>query len=187
MTDSEPKASSLERHSEFQTLTMLLTLITALNGEGKAILDMQSAPALKYYPALEKCQTKSGLVLNAIAALLVREHEIVAVVGSKLPLSASDSINIDGSDSPPNPEEPLNIVAFEEDSNIRFTDIPFEDIKNSNGHTTFAALANRRDDDHLTSDNSDASSCILVKGTSHWLQISTTNPWHGLSLRQKSL
>ena len=67
-------------HNEFTSLTMLLTLVMAVNNGGNPIfkLDLQA-----YRGTLEISQPASNVVLNAVAALLVQNHEIIAVAGQK--------------------------------------------------------------------------------------------------------
>ena|ERR1700735_1481752 len=66
-----------EDHHEFRSLSMLLTLVTAINNAGCPTFKLD-API---YRGLETYQPPKYLVLNAVAAVLVRNREIVAAVG----------------------------------------------------------------------------------------------------------
>jgi hypothetical protein len=66
-----------EDHHEFRSLSMLLTLVTAINNAGCPTFKLD-API---YRGLETYQPPKYLVLNAVAAILVRNREIVAAVG----------------------------------------------------------------------------------------------------------
>jgi hypothetical protein len=73
--DDSQHDSDDSHYNYFGSLTMLLSLVTAINNGGKPIL-LIDAPA--YRGALETSQPASDVVLNAVAAILVRNNEIIA-------------------------------------------------------------------------------------------------------------
>jgi hypothetical protein len=64
---------------EFRTLSMLLAATTTIN-RGQPSEPPQPASE-KYRGSFERSSNSRELALNAIATLLVRAHEVVAVVG----------------------------------------------------------------------------------------------------------
>jgi hypothetical protein len=69
---------SEDLHRKFNSITALLTLVTAINNRGHPILSGHSAP---YQTLLDRNLPEHKKVLNAIATLLVQDAEVVAVAG----------------------------------------------------------------------------------------------------------
>lgn len=79
--DSSPMDTSL--HHRFNSLSMLLPLVTAINNQGHPTFQQDDEAAQK---AQDENDASSRIrVLNALAALLVQNHEIVAVTAHEPP------------------------------------------------------------------------------------------------------
>jgi hypothetical protein len=86
-TDTAPTAAALEAselQGEFRTLTMLVTLVSAMNDKfNRSTLPQTSFNGAEAVEPLQP--TTRRLALNAIATILVRDDEIIAASGSLLP------------------------------------------------------------------------------------------------------
>lgn len=65
-------------HSRYNTLTMLLTLVTAVNNGGYPTLHHSDRESARAQQEDVDRRTRNS-ILNAVAALLVQDHEIIAI------------------------------------------------------------------------------------------------------------
>jgi hypothetical protein len=153
--------TSEERHLEFSSLTMLLTLMMAINNGGYPVFKLD-APA--YRGALEISQPASDLVLNAVAAILVRNHEIIAAIaqGQTLVVAIYDD-----------PTRDIN----QEDVDLAMEEgIGHRDLAYPN-FPSFTAIPNDRDDPII--DDNRCTVDDLVQ--SHWSKCQ--GGWESLDIR----
>ena len=66
-------------HHEFRSVIILLCVITALNNRGHPTY----GSLLSTQGPLETPQDSRTLIMNAIASIMVREHEVIAVMGAQ--------------------------------------------------------------------------------------------------------
>jgi len=64
-------------HTEFRSLTVLLTLVNALNNDRD--LALLKEPRIEYRGTLDIPQSDHDIALNALVATLVRDDEVIAV------------------------------------------------------------------------------------------------------------
>jgi hypothetical protein len=155
-------------HIQFRLITMLLTLVTAVNNRGHSTLQKRSPSHEEGYCApLETSQPYSKIVTNAIATILVRNTEVVAAVtDNKTSPSAIPTSGHSG--------QPIwRVFALQEDRDLNDPIITPQDQLPPAG---FVTLANPiLLDDYFT--NSPDKLFLAVKaGQSHWPSI-VTNSW----------
>jgi hypothetical protein len=143
-------------HKEFRSLSTLLVLATAFNHQGQPtlILDEKSVPQ----KGTRGINGKTGVVLEAIASILVRDFEVIAVT-ARGPCFNTDSSG-HGSTS-------YDIVALHNDTPV----------------SKFSAIANPHR--KLRSDNiKDPGHCVLAsEGKSRWPSVRDSEDyWLGLKL-----
>jgi hypothetical protein len=174
-------------HQEFWTLTAILTVVTSMNNTGTAKLRTPDASQGPIYNGLLDNPTSGNphVVLNALAALMVRDTEVIAVVPyrrspveeTQVAEGAPSSGVAEGAPpSPENAEYQLEVLAFQEG----FDDwhaIQFED-----NFERFAAFNNTDTKDRHFIDANDLNRVTLVKGgQSLWEQIKK-DPWFARSV-----
>jgi hypothetical protein len=83
-----PVLSEVEGNIEFRTLIVLLTLVTAINHDGHAILKQGQREDYRAPLELRRRSSKldKRLLLSAFAAIFVRNHEIIATAASEQPV-----------------------------------------------------------------------------------------------------
>ena len=156
-------------YNYFGSLTMLLTLVTAINNGGKPVLQLD-APA--YHGALETSQPTSDVVLNAVAAILVRNNEIIAATAQDTHIVA-----LHDDDSTPDSDRVHN----QENVDIAMNQgVPHRDMRFRN-LSGFSAIPNTRYDE--CDNRCDDSFCVLNSGhpKSHWS--SCRGEWGCLDIR----
>jgi hypothetical protein len=161
MTHQDSQSDAVEAaqlsalHNQFRSITMLLTLLTAVNNQGYPTLGKVTKGSA-FQGVLEPPQPHREVLLNALAAILVRDTEVVAVV--------CDSY-------PPYSKTPLEVVAVcDEWSEVMFPD-PIQRVK------TFSAFANPNGKDRYPT----ALRCCVqpTPDGSHWPKV-CEDPWYGL-------
>lgn len=152
-----PLPTSENHRVEFGTLTMLVTLTTAINNSGSPILKVDS-PA--YHGALETSQPASDVVLNAVASILARNHEIIAVTGQ----SQTQVVAIHDDDDVTRNLEDIEDVDIVMDEGAADQDVTFPNPSSS------TAVPNSRDDDPFDSFVRYDNPCTPVNDPlqSHW-------------------
>jgi hypothetical protein len=74
--------------TEFHQVTVILSLLAAINSDGRQVLDSKPYEADQNFdtmPALlDRMQPASRLVMTALSILLVRNNEVIAVTGGDL-------------------------------------------------------------------------------------------------------
>jgi hypothetical protein len=191
---NESEAHSLR--CEFRTINMLLALVTAINNEGRSILNVE--PYHSYLSSiLESPEPSAMSLLNAISAILVRDNEIVAVVSSHAGLSPGEPyqvVAISDLQSPPdaphqNPtiqdlpdEHAIDRGELDEEMCRQIQDarewheVDFKGIQQSIG--SFATLGNPDLKDKYFK-MTDHHYIVAPTGTSHWQNIKEDS-WYGL-------
>jgi hypothetical protein len=143
-------------HAEFRTLTMLLSLVTAMNNLQTGLPTLVSVFEEEYHDPLETAgQTTQSLAMNAAAVIFSRDTEIVAVAG---PSSSS--------------QQPTYLLAIQDESQVK-------DL-----HFMNTVVAYPDDTDmHIQSEGGlfPSQFSLLKAGTSHWPSI-IKDPWYGLTL-----
>jgi hypothetical protein len=135
-------------------------------------MNMGGHPTVQYPsyigPLNRTKQSARSLVLNAIAAILVRAHEVVAVAACDLP--APGNTLKDGSDSAQSPSECYQVVAVQDDLN-------FSNIHLPEGEQAISEFTNPR-----KTDQHPAIPYISAKaGQSRWASLYEANGgWHVL-------
>ena len=83
-----PVLSEVEGNIEFRTLIVLLTLVTAINHDGHAILKQVQREDYRAPLELRRRSSKldKRLLLGAFAAIFVRNHEVIATAASEQPV-----------------------------------------------------------------------------------------------------
>src|SRR5271154_6753604 len=87
---TSPPADDHDIRAKFWTTLLLLIFVTSLNNESHATLTQPATKKESHH--IQAPGTDDSLVVNAFAAILIREHEIIAVAGiasSSGPPSAS--------------------------------------------------------------------------------------------------
>ena len=152
---------------EFSALMILLTLVTAINSSGRQVLQSDISKAPEMPTTLEKSQSILGLAQNALATLLVRGTEIIAV-------TAATSVELRSAD-PSHPAEiadTLDLLAVQDSS--RQDDI---DISDPKFNLDFTALPNVIDSlSPFVDINPDAQYTLFKEGKSYWPDVEK-NPW----------
>jgi len=150
---------------------MLLTLVTDIT-YGHPTL--KSGDEKRYQPALESSQTGHILALNAVAALLVRDSEIVATAAyGAVPQVVKDSITHIHREPP---SESISCQLFATLEEPRLEDVVVSDLRYTfKGFTTVT----NPDDKDRTLDNM----CTAISpGESHWSSLKS-DKWFGLTLK----
>ena len=161
-SDSEPNTSL---HAEFRTLTVLLSLITNMNNlsTGHPILVKEFEE--EYRGPLEILgQTTHSFGLNAAAAILARDNEIVAVAGPSRSLPTGDS--------------PPYLLLIQDAPQASLKDPRFVNVNSTAAPECSLTQRNI----HFLSEGALFPSMLLKTGTSHWPSIQR-DPWYGLTLR----
>jgi hypothetical protein len=157
---------NLNALDEFSALTTMLTLVTAINSGGRQVLQSDKSKLPEMPTTLKKPQSES--ILDALATLLVREVEIVAV-------TAFTSVE----QSPADPSQPqtiadtLDILAIWESESPHEDDSSFSDPK---FNPDFTALPNPNSLSPFEDVPSNAQYTILKEGKSYWPDVEK-NPW----------
>jgi hypothetical protein len=156
-------------HDEFRCLTMLLTFVATIN-HGHPTLP--TSHGQWYHGPLESHQPNRPVALNAVAAILVRDWEVVAVaVEDKLSLARTAII----------PEGMLpadtayRVFAVVDEQSLDSNDVP-------SGLSRFMTLTNPNKQDEYFKTADDATECVLVgAGTSYWQSL-LADDWFGVNL-----
>jgi hypothetical protein len=81
---SEPVADNV--FAEFRQVTVILSLLAAINSDGRQVLDSKPYEADQNFDAmlvsLDRTQPASRLVMTALSILLVRNNEVIAVTAA---------------------------------------------------------------------------------------------------------
>src|ERR1700722_125570 len=158
-------------HIQFRLVTMLLTLVTAVNNRGHSTLQKQppSHEEEGYCAPLETSQPYSNIVTNAIATILVRNTEVVAAVtDNKTSPSAVQTLG--------HLEQPPSIwrvFALQEDRDLNDPIVTPQDQLPPAG---FVTLANPILLDDYFTNTPDKLFLAVKAGQSHWPSI-VTNSW----------
>jgi hypothetical protein len=176
-----------EVHHEFRVLTMVLTLLTAVNNNGHPSFRETSGVPLT--GPLERGTPHEKLTLEATAAILVRDTEIVTATTCRpsvddLSTSLPSLPDEDREDSE-HPKNPIHLLAVQEDLFFEFTSKEFDDINMAE----IATISNpdQRDEHSFSSGGGEDFQCILVSpGMSHWSKIKDDS-WFGIQLPYVSI
>jgi hypothetical protein len=168
-----PKDSSEDPHYDFRSLLMLLTLVTSFNNNGIPMLKESFTEG--YHPIFDtSLPTPSrAIIINAVAAILITDGEVVAVAPCNGPSYAIQPVTkggISGQDLPPD-----RVVWIGEDATIAFDgNLPTE-IKGfvvvQNGNTNVNPTVPQRKQDYY----------LEPKGLSYFDLISNDN-WNCLTI-----
>jgi hypothetical protein len=157
---------------ELRCILMLLKLVTFINKGTSKLWDTFTD---RQYRGRTKRLSRLVL-LDAIASILVRDIEVVAVMAGATLLERSDPAsappaepNLEA-DDPPSPSTLVPVTpvfAVQDVPDLEFSHLPL---------TNFAAVKNsRRDDPHF--ERPTAPRVSLVRGNSDWLEVLNKNPW----------
>jgi len=178
-------------HRKFRHIISLLTLVTAVNHGGYAILENPDVGEYRG-PFISSSPNPADLVipLNAVAAILVRSTEVVAVTAQSSPNREAVSSAQANTDSPGIESEPLQLTVTLEDNHVVRAgdgleclalegDNPeFEEMKKAVvSSAPFAAVANPDIKDSYVF-VSGTTICIAGSGTSHWQHVK--KGWNGM-------
>jgi hypothetical protein len=151
---------------EARTLSILLTLVTSINNQSHPTLPMSFEE--RYFGTFEKNQPNRSIALNAIATILVRNFEIVAVMAhdpQKPPLFENE-------------QDPLDLLAVLDEDWKEEELVEIQTIISKG----FSALANPDTKDRHY-DKSYPGYCILASPRgSHWPAI-RRDRWYGLKIQ----
>jgi hypothetical protein len=148
---------------EFHTLVMLFALVMGINnGAPYSRLSFNEA----YQGAFEKPLPNHRIAMNAVAAALVRNDEVVAAVLHKSPDVIGYNISAVGT------EDGNDVLGDEDFLQIQRT------VHSANG---FSTIANPNHKDVYYKQTDPGFCTLAAKGTSHWDNV-RQNKWHGLTL-----
>jgi hypothetical protein len=176
-------------HRKFRHIISLLTLVTAINHGEYAIL--KNPDVGEYHCAFISSRPNPAdpiIPLNAVAAILVRSTEVVAVTAESPPNREAVSSAQANTDSPGIESEPLQLTVTLEDNHVvragnglelfalEGDDPEFQEMKKAVvSSTPFTAVANPDiKDSHAFV--SGTTICIAGSGTSHWQHV--TKGWN---------
>lgn len=148
---------------QFRIIMLLLALVTDIT-HGHPTLGDRFADS--YLPALDSARPKHVVAMNAVAALLVRNGEIVATAAhglTPLPLSTH----------PPSNSMSCHLLATIQEPDL--IEMDFEDVGFS--FTGFTTVRNPDKKDKPF----DGQYMLSTEGKSHWASVHA-NPWFGLTL-----
>lgn len=179
---------SADLHKELRSLTMLLTLASVINNQGQALLrEYKDA----YQDPLDRSQPTRILVLNAVAALIVRDKEAVAVAACdpgppQYVLSAcgepeqSHSYHLLVMLQGPRVNDP----AMQNDADLAMVEQECREMKLQASKSTMPGFTSIRNPDveHNDVESSNDSHFILATaGTSHW-DLNYKKKWDSLDI-----
>jgi hypothetical protein len=155
-------------HKEFRTLTMLLTLVTGLNNQYGHPMLLKSF-AERYEGAFERTRSNYSIALNAVAAILVRNYEVIAAHNDQVPSPVN---------SPLKHLESIDVLTVHDED---WRDEDLEELQHTLS-TNFATFANTdHKDDYY--DRTFPGHCILANpGTSH-LPLMNQSMWYSLKIK----
>jgi hypothetical protein len=161
----------LRLHKEFQATILVLTLVTCLNNGGHPVLK-QSFRA-KYQGTFDRTQPNKSIALNAIAAMLVRNTEVIAAAPQDFPIIVTDT-----------PHDILSLDRHEhEDCILNENDWQPKELGELGESLSsgFATVANPDyNDKHY--DREAPGHCVMAQpGISHWPSI-RADGWFGLGI-----
>jgi len=137
--------------SAFRSIVTLTAVVSAMNMGGHPTVQYPS-----YIGPLDKTQQSArSLALNAIAAILVRAHEIIAVAACDPPAPGNP-----GKDSAQNPSECYQVVAVQDDLNFSNMHL----LEGEQPISEFQAVTNPRYDQ----DQPAIPYILADAGQSHW-------------------
>jgi hypothetical protein len=177
--DSESKLKGEDVFVEFQRATILMSLLAAINSEGRQVLDSEKYQADHNFDtilaSLEWMQPTDRLVSTALSMLLVRNNKVVAVTT----VADLEPRIVDPQGILP-PDTNLHDLAMRESSPP-----PEADLARP-GLVDFIAVRNPEWDKEskkssglsakIWKENLRAQYMVLPKGTSHWEAVSK-DPW----------
>jgi hypothetical protein len=162
--DDSHQRTSDDRHKEFSSLTMLLTLLTAINNGGYPVFRLDTP---LYRGALEVSQSPSDVVLNAVAAILVRNHEIIAAIAQHQTLVGA-----------PHDDDPTRDINQEDVDFAMEEGTGHQDLEYPN-FLRFIVIPNNRDDDPIRDDT--RYTLVNDPVQSHWSKC--RGGWESLDIR----
>jgi hypothetical protein len=192
--DDSEKLSSL--HSEFRTTIMLLTLVTAINNEGRSTL---KTPARANDPTslspgiLDSPEPTAAVLLNALSAIFVRDNEVIAVVTNHtVPSQDAPLFRVLAMQDPKDSDVPHKVSTEQATQDVRHPgdlsgDVSDEDMRewhevNFNAIRRsverIAALANPDSKDEYFKEGDDEY-LLIPEGRSHWPSV-LKDSWYGL-------
>jgi hypothetical protein len=176
---SESESGGEDVFAEFRRATILMSLLAAINSEGRQVLDPENYQADRNFDAipasLERTQPVHRLVSTALSMLLVRNNEVVAVTT----VADLDPGILDPQGTSP-PDNNLHDLAMRETSPLSEADLARP------GLVDFIAVRNPEWDKELKqssgspvniwNENPNAHYMVLPQGTSRWEAVSN-DPW----------
>ena len=148
--------------SAFRSVVTLTAVVSAMNMGGHPTIQYPS-----YIGPLDKTtQSARSLALNAIAAILVRAHEIIAVAACDPP--APGNAVKDYSNSAQNPSECYQVVAVQDDLNFSNMHLP----EGEQPISEFMAVTNPRNDEDQPPD---IPYILADAGQSRWVSLYRAN------------
>jgi hypothetical protein len=180
---SEPVAHNLDVFAEFRQVTVMLSLLAAINSDGRQVLDSKPYEADHNFDAmpasLDRTQPASRLVMTALSILLVRNNEVVAVTAAANGpgLRRASGIDSESHHLPPDNTSHLHALASREASS------PVSDLA-APGLVDFIAFrnpewykeANNSPSAKIWKENADAQYMVLPRGNSLW-EFILNDPW----------
>jgi|ERR1700722_3575747 len=163
-------------HSEFKTLTMLLTLVTALNNSGHPTLLARKRDG-NYRGPLEVPQSNRGITLNAITSILVRDTEVVAAIAHD-PNPPSEPYPSSSEDA--KPEERMTYQVFAMQVDPEWDQLASEALRKPVPSVVTLANHDRRDQ-YMKQSDPTRFVVQAPRGESHWPLISKES-WSGLNI-----
>ena len=151
--------------SRFNTLIMLLTLVTAINNDGHPTLhDHDSTRAQQ--EDVDRCTRNS--ILNAVAALLVQDYDIVAIASHGLPKCTQP-------DEPQQDQGPrVPYPATHEADNL------FHATKPNQSSLELTVVANPKNLDDYFDHADSLDKCVMVGRGTSYITIAKSGEWDNI-------
>jgi hypothetical protein len=167
----ESESGGEDVFAEFRRATILMSLLAAINSEGRQVLDYEEYQTDRNFDAipasLERTQSVDRLVSTALSMLLVRNTEVVAVTAA----AGLEPGIVDPQDTSP-PDTNLHNLAMHESSPLSEADLARP------GLVDFIAVRNPEWDAQGSSSvktwkkHPNAQYMVLPQGTSRWEAVS---------------
>jgi len=154
-------------HKEFRTLVMLLQLVTTItNGDANLFSNLNTLRLTGKQQFTNKDAFIHRTVLEAIANLLVRTHDILAVTGAAVHPANNSELPTSSDSQVENVPFPIQDAPY-----MDFTSIPlvnFVVVNNPHSTVHYPGFAGGID-------------LLFIHGQSVWIAI-IKNSWHGLTM-----
>jgi hypothetical protein len=159
VSNEETRAELL---NEFRQLSMLRAMLASINSDGRQVVKSAGGPAIL---SLERRQAPHRLAMNAVATLLIRQSEVVAVT---TPTNYDLRLHVVSA-----PADTLDVLALQETER--------EQNVNNLAFVEFAAVANPESENVIPFGDGDEVT-VVPPGKARWLEI-LENPWEKIATR----